>query len=130
MVIHIRNSKGKKDRDVSICQKQLNLLRLYWKQERPAVDSPYLFPTIYSNSKLGHITIGSLTPLIRELKTQAFVPEGFSLHSLRHSYATHLLDKGIDLITLQHLMGHSSLQTTARYARISAARSKGIPDLL
>jgi len=128
MQLHIIDSKGKKDRNVKLSLRLLMLLREYWQIERKRVDSDYLFPS-RRGAKKQHLAGSSFNSLIRSLKRELNLPEGFSMHSLRHSFATHHLEQGVDLVTIQHLMGHASLTTTSRYLRISATNSKQIPDL-
>lgn len=129
MRIYVIRGKGDKDRTVGMSLKLLHLLRDYWKNERIPIRSQYLFPSRSFGAKKPHLTVSALTPLIRSLRKELDLPEGFSLHSLRHSFATHLIEQGVNLITLQNLMGHASLTTTSRYIRISAANFEQINDL-
>ena len=115
-VIHVRVGKGGKDRLVMLSPKLLTILRAYWKQERPR--GPYLFPT--KNNR-------PLDPdFARRVLHKAAQSAGLSSkqvtpHVLRHSFATHLLESGTELRVIQVLLGHDSIQTTTRYARVSAA---------
>ena len=129
LVIQIEEAKGRKDRTVGMSKKLLALLREYWKKERFPIESDYLFPSRTIGGKKPHLTQSSLQPLLRELKKELNLPADFTFHSLRHSFATHLLERGVDLVTLQHLMGHTSLKATSRYLRINAANTKEIRDL-
>ena len=129
MVIFIKNAKGKKDRIVSLSPRLLLLLRQYWKNERVKVNSDYLFPARRSCAKQPHMSKSSLHSLVSAMRRDLSLPEGFSLHSLRHSFATHMLENGVDLITIQHLLGHASLTTTSRYLRVSAQTTSGFTPL-
>jgi integrase/recombinase XerD len=114
--IHIRQGKGAKDRDVMLSPRLLGLLRAYWKQERPV--APYLF-TSKSGRPL-HPKVGrralELATARAGLKGRRVTP-----HVLRNSFATHLLESGTDLRTIQMLLGHESIDTTARYIGVSKA---------
>jgi len=115
-VIHVRLAKGGKERLVMLSPKLLAILRAYWKQERPA--APYLFPTK---------TKRPLDPdMARRVLHHAATAAGLNSkqvtpHVLRHSFATELLESGTDLRVIQVLLGHDNIQTTTRYARVSAA---------
>lgn len=114
-VIRVHLGKGHKDREVMLSPKLLELLRQYWKQERP---QSWLFP--------GPGGQGPLSPsTVQRVCVQARLRSGLgkkvSSHSLRHSFATHLLEAGADLRTIQLLLGHTSLSTTARYLHVSKA---------
>ena len=115
-VIHVRLAKGGKERLVMLSPKLLVILRAYWKQERPA--APYLFPTK---------TKKPLDPdMARRVLHRAAAAAGLNSkqvtpHVLRHSFATELLESGADLRVIQVLLGHDNIQTTTRYARVSAA---------
>ncbi|HVZ32881.1 MAG TPA: tyrosine-type recombinase/integrase [Polyangiaceae bacterium] len=113
-LIHVRHAKGQRERLVMLSPRLLAILRAYWKQERPA--RPYLFPT-----KAGK----PLDPdFARRVLHQAAKAAGLTKVTpqvLRHSFATHLLDGGTKLRIIQVLLGHDSIRTTTRYARVSTA---------
>lgn len=96
---------------------QLNILRQFWVKERKKIDSPYLFVTP-NKAKSGYITANSTRPLIYRLRKELNLSNNFSMHSLRHSFATHHLENGVNIIILQHLMGHTALSSTSRYIRV------------
>lgn len=129
LVINVIGGKGNKDRKVGLSKRLLALLRTYWKTERVPCKSEYLFPSRLLGSKKPHLSHSSLNSLVIELRKELNLPPDFTLHSLRHSFATHLLERGVDLVTIQHLMGHASLLTTSRYLRVSAVNPKQIEDL-
>lgn len=124
MVIHVRRGKGAKDRLVPLSQRLLEELRGYWRLYRPGT---WLFP--------GHrpdqpITSSNMQRRFGQLVKRVGLTKHCSLHTLRHSYATHLLEAGVDLLTLKMLLGHRTLETTARYLHVSTHRLHEAPSLL
>ena len=117
MLVHIREGKGRRDRDVPLSRNLLEALRAYWRWKRPGV---YLFP-----SSAGHR--GSDAPIsdktvwyaVRRAAQRAGLAHKVGPHTLRHSFATHLLESGTDLRTIQLLMGHSRLSDTTLYLQLS-----------
>jgi len=124
MVIHIRQGKGAKDRLVPLSLRLLEELRAYWRMCRPR---PWLFP---GHKPVGPITASNIQRRFGRLVKQVGLSKHCSMHTLRHSYATHLLEAGVDLLTLKALLGHTSLQTTARYLHVSTHRLLQTPSLL
>ena len=121
MLVHVRLGKGGKDRYVPLPQKTLELLRLYWKTHRNPV---WLFPApgrgnIGAAKADSHMPIGSVQEAFRAAVKDAGISKAVHVHSLRHSYATHLLDAGVTLRLIQTYLGHSSPQTTALYAHLT-----------
>jgi integrase/recombinase XerD len=112
-VICVRQGKGKKDRYVPLSTRLLNELRQYWKLYRP---SHWLFP---GRDTLQPITRHAVTDAFNKAKINANITKNVSVHSLRHSFATHLLEAGTDIINIKQLLGHSSISSTLRYTRIS-----------
>jgi site-specific recombinase XerD len=112
MFLHIRCAKGRKDRLVPLSVVLLGGLRDYWRQYRPAL---WLFP---GQNPGEHLSIGMVQRFCRQAMAAAGITKKASMHTLRHSYATHLLEAGTDLATLQKLLGHNSLSTTLRYTHI------------
>jgi site-specific recombinase XerD len=115
MVVHIRCAKGRKDRLVPLSPALLELLRAYWRRQRPR---DWLFPGRHQGK---HLNIGSVQRLFHRLVAACGIQKKASLHTLRHSYATHLLEAGCDLFTLQRLLGHNQLSTTLRYTHLEQA---------
>lgn len=115
-VIHIRNGKRARDRYVMLSPTLLTALREYWKLYRPA--KPLLFPGDKPGSFVSHNAVrNSLGQACKKLgMTKRVTP-----HSLRHAFATHLLEDGADIRTIQVLLGHGSIRSTARYTQVSVA---------
>ena len=118
MVIHIRQSKGQKDRDVMLSPRLLTILRQYWKIERL---KPYLFPGRKPDQPISPRTVQMVC---KRALAASGLSKRVSMHALRHSFASHLLEAGTDLRTIQILLGHRSFSTTARYLHVSTAALK------
>jgi integrase/recombinase XerD len=133
MIIRIVQSKGRKDRHVMLPPELLQPLRQWWKA-RPTrfdVDVPvrerWLFP---GRRKGQHLTYRQLSRIFHEAAAAAGITKRVSLHSLRHSFATDLLEKGINIRYIQALLGHSKLDTTSRYTRVATGRIAAIDSPL
>jgi site-specific recombinase XerD len=124
MVIHVRQGKGAKDRLVPMSLRLLEELRAYWRMCRPRT---WLFP---GQKPDGIMTAGNIQRRFKRLVKRVGLTKHCSMHTLRHSYATHLLEAGVDVLTLKALMGHNSLQTTARYLHVSTQHMQQAPSLL
>jgi len=114
MVLFVHQGKGLRDRFVPLAQRLLEVLRAYWRAERPA--GPYLFPGPDGSRPLGR---GALHTALKQAAKEAGIAKRVHPHLLRHSFATHLLEDGTDLPTIQLLLGHSSIMTTVRYTQVS-----------
>ena len=114
-VLVVRNGKGDKDRLTMLSPRLLQSLRDYWSQGRPSSAQPWLFP---GKTKKGHISRESLQAEVRKACRKAGVRKPVRYHSLRHSFATHLLESGVDIRVIQALLGHRSLRATARYTQV------------
>jgi len=119
MVLHVRRGKGHKDRVVPLSPRLLESLRGYWRAFRPR---SYLFPGSKADSPI-HPT--AIQKVFRTACLTVGLRKRASVHTLRHSYATHLLEAGTDLRSIQAWLGHASLNTTALYLHISAGGSNG-----
>jgi len=124
MVLHVRQGKGGKDRLVPLSPRLLQELRAYWLRCRPRA---WLFP---GRTADGTMTGSNVQRRFARLVRRVGLGKRCSMHTLRHSYATHLLEAGVDLRTLQALLGHASLETTARYLHVSTQRLRQTPSLL
>jgi integrase/recombinase XerD len=124
MVIHIRQGKGKKDRQVVLHPKALELLRAYFRAYRPV---NYLF----EGRKRGlPYSATSLTNIVKENAKKIGIKKSVSPHTLRHCYATHMLEKGANLRVIQQLMGHNSLKTTSGYLALANIDNGSLPNPL
>jgi site-specific recombinase XerD len=119
MSIHITRAKGKKDRVVGLSPKLLEVLRGYYRQFRP---KEYLF----EGTDGGVYSTRSVQQVFRDAKLRAGVRTPGGIHTLRHSYATHLLESGTDIRFIQELLGHNSLLTTRRYTHVSLQQAAQI----
>lgn len=120
MVIHVRGGKGRKDRIVPLSPRFLETLRAYWRTHRPG---PFLFP---GPNPRRPITRGTISKVCAKAAGDAGVLKRVSPHALRHSFATHLLEAGLDVRIIQMLLGHTSLRTTTRYTHISTEKLRSI----
>jgi integrase/recombinase XerD len=117
MVIHIHEGKGQRDRDLPMTPKLLEALRGYWRWSRSKV---YLFPSPWSPSdREAPITPKAIYHACKKAAARAGLTKRIGAHTLRHSFATQLLDSGADLRTIQYLLGHSSLKHTEVYTHLS-----------
>jgi integrase/recombinase XerD len=124
MVLVVRQGKGRKDRLVPLSLRLLDELRAYWRRYRP---DAWLFPGADPERPL---SAGNVQRLCQRLVARAGLTKPCTLHTLRHSYATHLLEAGVDVVTLQAILGHRDLQTTAHYLHVSTRRLHQTPSLL
>ena len=121
-IIRIVQSKGRKDRHVMLPAEVLKLLRQWWKVRRSAYDAGvpseqrWLFP---GRSQHQPLTTRQFSRLFKEAAKAAALRKTVPLHSLRHSFATHLLERGKGLRVIQALLGHAKPETTARYCRVA-----------
>jgi integrase/recombinase XerD len=124
MVLHIRQGKGQKERLVPLSPRLLAALRAYWRECRPAT---WLFPGIKATLPL---TDGTVQRICKRTARRAALTKRVHPHTLRHSFATHLLEAGVDLLSVQALLGHSHFNTTAKYLHVSMRRLSQLPQLL
>ena len=117
MQIRIYEGKGRKDRYTLLSAKLLALLRDYYREYRPR---HWLFPSRFFPQR--PLPDGTLQRIYDRAVARAGLPRKGGIHSLRHSFATHLLEAGVELTVLQRLLGHSHLSTTARYLHVRAER--------
>jgi site-specific recombinase XerD len=124
MVIIVQQGKGRKDRLVPLSPRLLEELRTYWRQYRP---KDWLFP---GRSHGQPLTGSHVQRLFQQLVQRTGLTKPATPHTLRHSFATHMLEAGVDLRTLQAILGHSSLRTTAHYLHMSTRHWQQLPSLL
>jgi integrase/recombinase XerD len=132
-IIRIEQSKGRKDRNVMLSPETVDLLRQWWKVRRgfDAHTTPLQERWLFPGRKPGRpMTTRQLNRLFHEAANGAGIKKGVTLHALRHSFATHLLERGTDIRILQALLGHDRLDTTARYTRVATGMIAGIKSPL
>jgi len=116
MVIRVEQGKGRKDRYTMLSPKLLDILRGWWRVARP---KEWLFPGDFPGQ---HITVSAVQHECQEARRISKIPKPITPHSLRHAFAVHLLERGTDVRTIQLLLGHRSLATTAKYLRIATSK--------
>jgi integrase/recombinase XerD len=116
MVIRVQQGKGQKDRYVMLSPKLLEILRAWWRVEKP---KHWLFP---GDNPGQHISKDAVETACQKARRRCSIPKPITPHSLRHAFAVHLLESGTDVRTIQLLLGHRSLATTARYLLIATSK--------
>lgn len=128
-LIHVLHGKGDKPRDVMLDPDLLVQLRTHWRTHR--LPGPWLFPTKTLDEWADHpVDLDRATAAFREAADRAGLTRRMTLHSLRTAFATHLLEDGTDVFTLQQLLGHERLETTAQYAQVRTDRIRATPSPL
>ena len=128
MVIHVRQGKGGRDRDVLLTPKLLQTLREYWRWMKPRT---YLFPGTVNNWRADvPITEKIVWTAVAEAAKHAGITKHVSPHTLRHSFATHMLEAGADLRTIQILLGHAKIGDTALYLHLSRRHLQAVASPL
>jgi site-specific recombinase XerD len=129
MLIHVRGGKGNKDRMVALSPQLLAALRDHWRA-RPLPHDPngWLFPQVRRPERA--MEEGTAWRIVARAARRAGIARRVGPHTLRHSYATHLLDAGVDLRTIQLLLGHGSIKTTTLYTHVSQAKLNATPSPL
>ena len=127
MLIKVENGKGGKQRYTILSVKLLKQLRRYYKICKPQT---YLFPSSYKHKKNQPLSYTSVYSIYEKARKKAEIKKGAGIHTLRHSFATHLLEAGYDLRRIQVLMGHPRLSTTMIYLHVSRKTLSKIPSPL
>lgn len=120
MLIRVNQGKGRKDRYTLLSPRLLEELRAYWRQYRP---QHWLFSGSNGSRPLA---VGTAQKIFSAAKQRAGIQHGHGIHSLRHSFGTHLMEAGVPLPIIQRLMGHASLTTTARYLHVTSQHLQSI----
>ena len=120
-MIHVHDAKGGKSREVPLCPRLLDVLRKWWRHRRPA--GPYLFP---GRRGRPYVSERAIAIAIRRARVPAGLHKQATPHTLRHSYATNLINAGADLRSLQLALGHASIRTTALYVHVGKSRLASI----
>ncbi len=126
MLVRVQEGKNRKDRYVGLSPKLLELLRQYWRSTTPSPRT-WLFPGDSPGHPLTRCGVGKM---IRKAKERAGIHKPVSPHTLRHSFATHLLESGVDIRTIQLMMGHGSLRSTVQYLHIASNSLREVPNPL
>ena len=121
MTLRIEQGKGRKDRVVPLSRRLLQQVENHWKEQPPR--PPWLFPSPRSNSA---INVTSAQKVFQMAKLRTGIRKRGGIHSLRHAFATHLIESGADVPTVQRLLGHRSVSTTMRYFHLSQSRLAAI----
>jgi site-specific recombinase XerD len=116
MRLFVEDGKGGKDRYTLLSENCLDILRLYWKRYRPEHPEGWLFTGTYN---VTHITSAGIESAFNESAKKAGITKNVSVHSLRHAFATHLLEDGATLLQVKELLGHSSIQSTTIYLHLA-----------
>ena len=124
-LIRVEQGKGRKDRYVMLSERLVKVLRCYWRAARPAGD--WMFP---SWRKEKHLSVNALSQACRDAAKACGMTKRITAHTLRHCFATHLLEDGTDTRVIQALLGHSRIETTARYVRVASHLIAGTPSPL
>jgi integrase/recombinase XerD len=124
MVVQVRQGKGQKDRLVPLSARLLEELRAYWRRYRPRT---WLFP---NRKQSGPLHAGTIQRGFRRLVRRAGLTKPATMHTLRHSFATHQLERGTNVLALQKMLGHSQLSTTALYLHLRGEHFRELPSLL
>jgi integrase/recombinase XerD len=124
MTLRVEQGKGQRDRYVMLSPRLLELLREWWHAARPQV---WLFP---GQNPINPVTPRQLNRAVTAAKTLAGISKRVSPHTLRHSFATHLLEQGADIRVIQVLLGHAKLETTALYTRVAVSTIRDVESPL
>ena len=113
MLIHVEGGKGGRDRHAMLSPRLLDILRAYWRRARPGL---WLFPGREAGE---HVSVTALQDACRAARRKMKPSKPVTAHCLRHSFATHLLESGVELRIIQVLLGHSHISSTTRYAQVA-----------
>ena len=121
MLVHVVQGKGKKDRNTILSPKALDLLRIYYKIQRPKT---FLFEA--QGRKGVNLSGRTLNTIVKNLAAKAGINKRVSFHTLRHCFATHLLEQGVNIRLIQEFMGHNSIKTTSGYIHLANLQASGV----
>jgi site-specific recombinase XerD len=121
MLVHVIQGKGKKDRNTILSPKALDLLRIYYKIQRPKT---FLFEA--QGKKGVNLSDRTLNAIVKNCAAKAGINKKISFHTLRHCFATHLLEQGVNIRMIQEFMGHNSIKTTSGYIHLANLQASGV----
>jgi site-specific recombinase XerD len=121
MLVHVVQGKGKKDRNTILSQKALGLLREHYRENRPKI---FLFEA--QGKKGVHLSDRTLNAIVKNSAAKAGINKIVSFHTLRHCFATHLLEQGVNIRMIQEFMGHNSIKTTTLYIHLANLQASGV----
>jgi site-specific recombinase XerD len=124
MMIRVEQGKGQKDRYSILPERLLDLLRRYWSEYRP---KQWLF---FGQNRKRPMSIDAAQKTYNHAREKAGITKGRGIHTLRHCFATHMLDQGTDIYTIQKMLGHTSLRTTAQYIHVTQERLRTVKSPL
>jgi site-specific recombinase XerD len=124
MAIRVDQGKGKKDRYTVLSVRLVDELRVYCREYRP------VYWVFTDRTGKGPISAGTAQKIYYNAKQRAGITRGQGIHTLRHCFATHLLEDGVDIRTIQELLGHTSVRTTMRYLHVTRQRVTGVSSPL
>jgi len=130
MVIRVEQGKGRKDRYAMLSDALLDVLRAWWSAARGRgvmLPGGWLFP---GQNPINHLTTRQLNRAFHAAKDAAGIDKPACLHTLRHCFATHLLEQKVDIRLIQVLLGHEKLNTTARYSHVASTTLRGVTSPL
>ncbi len=130
MLLRIEQAKGRKDRYAKLSEPMLKLLKAWWKAGHASgvmLPGGWLFP---GQNPVNHLTPRQLRRALDNAKQAAGIDKIISLHTLRHCFATHLREQGVDIRVIQVLLGHVKLETTARYVRVAGSTLRTVKSPL
>ena len=116
MMLHIRQGKGRKDRYVPLSKMQIRGLQTYLRAEQPSI---WCFTGNNSEGKAVPLSTQGVRWIVSEARKHSGIRKQVTTHSLRHSYATHLLEMGLDIMSVKDLLGHADIQTTLTYLHVA-----------
>lgn len=126
MIIRVEQGKGSKDRQAMLSPSLLEILRAWYRHanaNRQMLPGGWLFPSI---NPINHISTRQLNRIVHEAHSRTDIDKPVNLHALRHAFATHLLEDGVDIRVIQVALGHKKLETTATYTHVAASTLKDV----
>lgn len=130
LMVWVRDGKGARDRGVPLPRPLLSRLRHYWKHEREVTSTSYLFVPREGTQRSAPLHQTTLQKTFTAARQDAGLSKHASIHTLRHSYATHLLESGVSLRTIQQVLGHKSMRTTELYMHVTQPGQEQLQEVL